>query len=173
MLVALAASCGADAVIELNKPPITSAPLEAGSAADVSTDVSTDVAVHSDASIANRAPSQCSLETDCSPYGLHCDLVSRSCVRCLTAADCTATTPVCAPTLHSCVRSCTVAGDCAGLSAGICHPTLGICVQCLVKSDCKDEPLCNTTRFRCVECLTDAECTAPRTCGHEGECSGS
>jgi hypothetical protein len=132
----------------------------------------------------------CSVDTDCTIAGLHCDPASGQCVACVDDMQCTqpgrprcdsalqqcvqcgvtgdcASGQVCEPTSHTCLSSCADGGACP---AGTSCSQQGVCVGCSADPDCATSssgPVCDTANGQCVQCLQDGQCAAPtRRCNH-------
>lgn len=124
----------------------------------------------------------CSSDEACARFGLHCEVLSQSCVVCTDDAHCSGQRPRCDTALHRCVE-CGSEGDCPG---GICDTKTRRCVRtckadagpgaCPSGSECEDG--------RCRRCETDAKCGGATPvceediglcvqCHEAGDCSGA
>jgi hypothetical protein len=127
----------------------------------------------------------CSVDTDCTISGLHCDPASGQCVACVEDSQCTqpglprcdstlqqcvqcglpddcASGQICEPTSHTCLTSCADGGACPG--GTVCSQPRGVCVGCSGDPDCASSSsghVCDTANGQCVQCLQDAQCTSP------------
>jgi hypothetical protein len=147
------------------------------------------------------ASATCTSDSECTRYGLHCDVFAGRCTACDDDAHCAAPRPRCYTSIHRCVE-CLAASDCG--DAGICDLHTRRCVQScneLVPSSCpggwecddsrcrqceSDErcrsltatPHCDPGYGRCVACALDTQCAAPtarcdRTLGKCVQCISS
>ena len=81
---------------------------------------------------------------------------------------CAGTTPVCSLTSGIC--GCSASTDCIGTPATpICDTVGGICVRCVVSSDCSGTtPVCAIGA--CIGCSKNKDCSGSSTCQPDGSC---
>ena len=142
---------------------------------------------------------RCTIDPDCKVPGLHCDVVSHTCVECANNAHCSgdAGWPLCDISIHrcvvcqaptdcpsgmtcesatrSCVFTCSAGTSCPGNRR--CDSSRGICIECASKSECPlpDRNSCETATGTCTACAADGDCPSgrahcDRTRGLCGEC---
>lgn len=111
----------------------------------------------------DSGPPGCDSDADCSANHPRCEPNERRCVDCLLASEC-AQGMACSSTTHTCESSCATSADCAGLDQKVCNAD-GACVQCARDEDCGGTatPRCNLQGGVCVECVLASDCN-PRPC---------
>ncbi len=110
----------------------------------------------------------CRGDGDCA-VGLHCDLVSGTCLGCVADRDCPAG-KLCDTRLHTCTYGCSESHGCLG---GLpCDLDAGLCVECSSDADCFEpgRPRCDPARRRCVACLPATQGEGDR-CGRGHYCA--
>ena len=88
---------------------------------------------------------------------------------CSTSDDCAPPAPYCHPTRGVCVQ-CIGDLNCSGIS-NACDQAKGVCTSCVTNADCSTLlPYCSAALDRCVECVTDANCGSSGIHCRDGVC---
>jgi hypothetical protein len=124
---------------------------------------------------------QCRTPTDCPSDMPGCSSQGYFCGGCASSADCPASNPYCQ--FGVCGASCVLPDGGNTCPYAVCDTTSGLCVGCLINSDCQPSTYCLLTDAgnSCVQCLDSSQCTpwpcntAPHynfcgSCGSDSDC---